>query len=73
MNNDVVEVKFTRIKWPKFSLPTSCVKNISRKFLINNNGEMFDNIDLKDILMAWLYDEFNVCPCDIEFEIMRSK
>lgn len=71
--DDVVEVKFTNIKWPKFSLPTSCVKNIRRDFLINNDDEMFDNADLKDILMAWLHDEFNVCPYDIEFEITKSK
>jgi hypothetical protein len=71
--DDVIEVKFTSIKWPKFSLPTSCVKNIRREFLINSNNEMIDGIDLKDILMAWLHDEFNVCPCDIEFEIIESK
>ena len=71
--NDIVKVKFTKIKWPKFSLPTSCIKTIRREFLIDNSGEMLDNIDLKDILMAWLHDEFNVCPCDIEFEISQSK
>lgn len=71
--DNVVEVKFTNIKWPKLSLPTSCVKNVRREFLINNDGEMFDNIDLKDILMAWLHDEFNVCPCNIEFEIVKGK
>jgi hypothetical protein len=71
--DDVIEVKFTSIKWPRFSLPTSCVKNIRREFLINSNNEMFDGIDLKDILMAWLHDEFNVCPCDIKFEIAKSK
>ena len=71
--DDVVEVKFTSIKWPKFSLPTHCIKNIRREFLINNDGEMFNNTDLKDILMAWLHDEFNECPCDIEFEITKSK
>lgn len=71
--DDVVEVKFTNIKWPKFSLPTSCVKNVRRDFLINRDNELFDTNDLKDILMAWLHDEFNVCPCDIEFEIIKSK
>lgn len=71
--DDIVEVKFTNIKWPKFSLPTSCVKNIRLEFLIDNNGKIFDNIDLKDILMAWLHDEFNECPCDFEFEIVKSK
>lgn len=62
-------IKFTGVKWPKFSLPIDFSKDVRGVFLLDRNGDLFSKRDLKDILASWLYDEFNVCPLDFDFEI----
>ena len=66
---DVVIVKFKDVKWPKFSLPSSFDKEVRCEFLIGEDGIMFGYNDLKDILAAYLQDEYNVVPLDFDFDI----
>lgn len=67
--NDVVTIKFTNVKWPKLSLPNHLEKEVRCEFLIDQNGVLFGYNDLKDILAAYLHDEYNVVPLDFDFDI----
>lgn len=63
-----VTVDFTDVKWPdNVTLP----KNFSRKvrffFLIDSDGNLFKHEDMKDVLKAWLQDEFDASPLDFKF------
>ncbi len=64
-----IHINFIGVKWPRFSLPSNFSKDIRGEFLLSRDGNLFSKEDLKDILTAWLYDEFNVCPLDFDFEL----
>ena len=67
--NDVVTIKFMDVKWPNHSLPNHLEKEVRCEFLIDQNGVLFGYNDLKDILAAYLHDEYNVVPLDFDFDI----
>ena len=64
-----VQVDFTAVKWPN-DLPSSFTKQVRLEFLLDRDGKLFGYNDLKDILHAWLYDEFKVCPLSFDFCIV---
>lgn len=68
--NVYVNVDFTHVKWPKFSLPSHFSKLVKFNFLLDKDGQLFSREDLKDILKSWLHDEYNVCPLDFDFMIV---
>lgn len=67
-----LKIEFTHIHWPKLSLPEACTKDVRKTFLVDENGKLLEKTDLKDILIAWLHDEYNVCPIDIEYKIIEE-
>lgn len=67
--NSFVNVNFWNVTWPKMSLPSRISKNVRCYFITNDDGTLMDHDILKDVLKAWLFDEFNVCPLDFEFQV----
>lgn len=69
--NDVCCVVFHNITWPnEFNGPNSFDRMIRKCFMLDSHNEPFPTNDLKDIFIAYLQDEFKVCPIDLQFEIM---
>jgi len=66
--NAFVNIDFKNVRWPKAGIPSSFSKNVRCYFLLDNDGHVQNHDTLKDILKAWLYDEFNECPIDFEFQ-----
>lgn len=64
-----VNVEFTEVSWPN-GLPSKFSKRVRLEFLLGRDGKLFRHNDLKDILHAWLYDEFKVCPLSFDFCIV---
>ena len=67
-----LKIEFTYIRWPKLSLPETCTKDVRKAFLVDEDGKLLEKNDLKDILIVWLHDEYNVCPIDIEYKIIEE-
>lgn len=69
MDEEVI-IKFTDVKWPSnFDHPSTFDKRVRTVFLKNADGVLFGYNDLKDILMAYLQDEYDICPDDLDFSI----
>lgn len=67
--NVYVNVNFWNVTWPKLPLQSKFSKLVRCEFLLDREGNLFGKEELKDILAAWLYDEFNACPTDFDFLI----
>lgn len=65
-----VNVHFKNVIWPTPNLPNKFKKLIRCEFLMDNDNKIFNFNDLKDILKAWLYDEFKICPYDLDYCII---
>ena len=70
--NVYVNADFWDVVWPaqeSNGLPTKFKKLVRGEFLLDKEGNVFSREDLKDILGAWLHDEFGSCPTSFEFII----
>ena len=68
---DFVKVEFSNIRWPKMSLPGHCVKNVNKFFIVDQDGKALPERTLHCILKSWLHDEFNECPLDFDFKLLK--
>lgn len=63
-----VTVDFTDVEWPdNVTLPKNFTRNVRLFFLVSNDGNLFKHDDMKDVLKAWLQDEFDASPLDFKF------
>lgn len=64
-----VNVDFYNVEWSNSHLPRDFSKLVKCNFLLDANGSFAPHDDLKDILEAWLQDEFMSCPKSFDFQI----
>ena len=63
-----VVVDFTDVEWPNnVTLPKRFTRNVRLFFLVDSAGNFFKHDDMKDVLKAWLQDEFDASPLDFKF------
>ena len=52
----------------KNGLPTELDRNIRAVFIFDDEGKMLSKDDLTDIFKAYLQDEFEECPINLDFK-----
>ena len=62
-----MKIKF-KIEWQD-GKTQEAIKDVPMKFLTDNDGQIFPQEDLQDILVCWITDEFNNYPKVMTFQM----
>lgn len=67
--NAYVNVDFKNVRWSGVGQPSIFSRLVKINFLLDDDKKLFKHDDMKDILAAWLCDEFKLHPIDFDFII----